>query len=57
MISHSHKFIFTHIPRAQIPHVNSTKHKHYTEVYSKKAIDYVTEVYAKDIEYFGYKFK
>ena len=44
------------IPVTEIPRRNTTSHGSYRDYYSPAARDRVGEVYAKDLEAFGYDF-
>jgi hypothetical protein len=44
------------IKRLELPQISKTQRKHYTEYYNDKTRIMVAELFAKDIEYFGYQF-
>ena len=42
---------------AEIPHVNATKHKHYSEYYDDESREMVREMYKEDIRILNYSFE
>ena len=43
--------------RGPLPHIKKTKHKPYWEYYSNSAVERCANIFRKDIELFGYKFR
>jgi len=39
------------------PVINSTKHRHYSCYYNEESKQIITDLYKRDIEYFGFKYK
>ena len=44
------------VPYIKIPHINQSKHLHYSEYYDDELREVIAKKYEKDIEYFGYLF-
>ena len=43
-------------PRVKLPHVNKTKHAHYTEYYDDQLIKFIGRTFEEDIDTFKYRF-
>jgi hypothetical protein len=44
------------LPPEDLPHLNKSKHMHYTEYYDQECIDIVNKRFERDIKHFNYKF-
>jgi chondroitin 4-sulfotransferase 11 len=44
------------IPQRELQYANKSSHNHYTEYYDNETRRLVSEKFARDIDYFGYKF-
>lgn len=44
------------LPARQLPHINNSKHKHYTEYYNNQTRRLVAEQYAEDLKCFNYTY-
>jgi len=44
------------LPRQQLPFLNPSDHRPYIDYYTQGEIDRVSEIYARDIQYYGYMF-
>jgi len=44
------------IPNYELPYMNKTNRKHYSEYYNDKSIDWVSKYFERDIKEFGYEF-
>jgi len=44
------------IANVSMPHTNKTPHKHYTKFYRPRDVQHVANLYAEEIERFGYAF-
>ena len=43
------------IPRLELPQMNKTTHKHWSETFNRETLDFVNRYYEKDFEYFNYQ--
>jgi hypothetical protein len=52
------KYIFRCLNiHSDMPHVNATKHDHYSKYYDTESVEMVAELYAEDIRLFRYEFE